>query len=66
MADSTRRITTEQLADMLFAEWEKQNISQEAHDLISEGHVPILYLRERLKWVIEGTDEEGYFNFTQL
>jgi len=63
----TRRITTEQLADMLFEEWENQNISQEAHDKILEGYIPkILLLRNQMKLAIESAGEEGYFNVTQF
>jgi hypothetical protein len=62
----TRKITFSQLGQFLQRAWEMGLIGQDVHDLIEAGKLPIRQLRDKLKCVIERSDEEGYLNFTQL
>lgn len=53
MAKITRNISFSQFGDLLQEEWEKGNITQEVHDYIAAGVVPIRLLEEKLNWLIE-------------
>jgi hypothetical protein len=57
MAKIIRNISFSQLGDLLQEEWEKGNITQDVHDSIEAGLLPIRLLRERLKWIIEREGE---------
>ncbi len=57
MAQITRNISFSQLGELLQEEWEKGNIGNDVHESIEAGYLPIRYLRERLKWVIERNGE---------
>jgi len=59
MAQITRNISFSQLGDLLQEEWEKGNIGNDIHESIEAGLLPIRYLREKLKWVIERNGDEG-------
>jgi hypothetical protein len=59
MAKITRNISFSQLGDLLQEEWEKGNIENEVHQSIEAGYLPIRYLREKLKWIIERNEGEG-------
>ena len=60
-----QKITFAELGDLLQSAWKQGKIGTSIHDLIMAGYLPIHYLREKLRWVIERSDEEGYLNLTQ-
>ncbi len=62
----THKLSLAQFGDFLQDAWEKGLIGSEVHDFIEEGIIPIRYLREKLRLVIERSDEEGYLDVTQL
>ena len=62
----TQKITFEQLGDLLQNAWEEGHIGEDVHESIESGVIPIRYLREKLRLVIEKSDEEGYLDVTQL
>lgn len=64
--DQTYKLTFAQLGDLLQNAWENGNIDPKVHSAILNGLLPIEYLRERLRLVIERSDEEGYLNVTRL
>jgi hypothetical protein len=49
----SRKISFSQLGDLLQKEWEKGTIGEEAYESIQDGLLPIRYLREQLRWIIE-------------
>jgi len=60
-----QKITFAELGDLLQSAWKNGKIGTSVYDLIMAGYLPINYLREKLRWVIERSDEEGYLNLTQ-
>lgn len=66
MPKRTHKLTFAQFGDLLQLACEEGRIGSEVHDYIEAGVVPIRYLREKMRWVIERSDEEGYLNLTEL
>ncbi|MEE9571925.1 MAG: hypothetical protein V3W20_02630 [Candidatus Neomarinimicrobiota bacterium] len=62
----THKITFAQLGDLLQNAWEDGHISSDVYEDILNGLLPIGYLRDKLRLVIERSDEEGYLNVTEL
>ncbi len=62
----THKLSFAQLGDLLQKAWESGFISSKAYDDISNGALPIGYLREKLRLVIERSDEEGYLNVKEI
>lgn len=62
----TQRLSLAQFGDLLQNAWEEGHIGEEVHESIESGVIPIRYLREKLRLVIEKADEEGYLDVTQL
>ena len=52
-SNNNRKITFEEFGDLLEQEWEQGNISNEVHEYIQAGLIPIHILRDKLRWVIE-------------
>lgn len=49
-----KKLSFTELGDLLQDEWKKGKIGNDVRDfIIKNGALPIGYLRERLKWVIE-------------
>ncbi|MBU1017777.1 hypothetical protein KKA33_01985 [Patescibacteria group bacterium] len=65
-SDKTQKFTFAQFGDLLQQAWEDGHIGEEVHESIESGVIPIRYLREKLRLVIERSDEEGYLDVTQL
>ena len=66
MPKRTHKLTFAQFGDLLQHAWEEGHIGNEVHDDILNGLIPIGYLREKMRWVIERSDEDGYLNLTEL
>lgn len=66
MPNRTHKLSFAQFGDLLQHAWEEGHIGSEVHDFIEAGVVPIQYLREKMRWVIERADEDGYLNITEL
>lgn len=62
----THKLTFEQLGDLLQDAWERGYIDSGVQADIMKGLLPIGYLRDKLRLLIERSDEEGYLNVTQL
>lgn len=62
----THKLTFAQFGDLLQEAWENGFIGGEVHESIEAGVIPIRYLREKLRLVIERSDEEGYLDVTEL
>ena len=63
---NTQKLTFAQFGDLLQNAWEEGHIGEDVHESIESGVIPIRYLREKLRLVIEKSDEEGYLDVTQL
>lgn len=62
----TQKLTFAQFGDLLQNAWEEGHIGEDVYESIESGVIPISYLREKLRLVIEKSDEEGHLNVTQL
>ena len=62
----THKLTFDQLGDLLQDAWERGYIDSGVQADIMKGLLPIGYLRDKLRLLIERSDEEGYLNVTQL
>lgn len=66
MPKRTHKLSFAQFGDLLQHAWEEGHIGSEVHESIEAGEIPIHYLREKLRLVIERSDEEGYLDVTKL
>lgn len=64
--NSTRKVSFEELADLLYREWLKGNLGHEFQDFVTKGLLPVEVIRQKLRWAIERSDEDGYMNITAL
>lgn len=62
----TKKLSFAQLGDLLQEQWEAGKIGDEIHEYIETGLLPVHLLREKLRLVIERSDEEGYLNVTEI
>lgn len=65
-SNKTQKISFAQLGDFLQTQWEAGNIDSDIHDYIEAGLLPIHLLREKLRLLIERSDEDGYLDVTEL
>ena len=62
----TQKLSLAQFGDFLQQAWEDGAIGDEVHEYIEAGVIPIRLLRDKMRLVIERSDEEGYLDVTQL
>ena len=61
-----RKISLSHFGDLLRSEWEQGHIGDEVYEWIQSGRLPIQYLRDQLRWIIERSEDEGYLNLTEF
>ena len=62
---TTRKVTPEQLGDLLQNAWKEGKINSEVAKFIKVGLLPIKYLREELQWVLSRGDCGNLFLTTE-